>query len=253
VEVWSWSDKELLGELSAPVNSDVRTIAFFDAGRYVAATDNLGGLFVWDIAETTIVDGEYSQGGSSDARDVVELPHTNRLLCVFKNRIDLGHMQDGGFVCDRLSMAYGAEDVIVRHAVSANEEKLCVGTADGRVQVVNLRVPYERYVVPLMCPRDTVAAIALSMDGRYVAVACENKGSQRSDTGVTIWDTNKRERLLRLPASSKPVRKLAFHGSESRLLIVRSESQEVEVWNVALLIERLKPFGLPGADYPENN
>jgi TolB-like protein len=192
---------------------EIRAVAVAANGSFAATADEGGVISLWDLK-------------------------TWRLVDTFKN--SKGHLNAVAFSPDAKLLAAGGDDkeVIVWRLIDrkpaysfkirdeitsivfAGDLLLAVGTDSKRVFVWN----YKRDSNPLRISTDKdVLALAASPDGKQIATA-------GNDDKVTIWDSQKGEKLRVLKGHSDDVRALVY-SSGGKWLISGGDDKKIIVWD----------------------
>jgi WD40 repeat protein len=216
IELWSGRSRNAL-TVPNPDRSAVTALAFSRQGRYVAASDFAGAIRVWAISGNTLGSPTtLSLNDHAPVRSIAFAPDSRSLaagdshgtvtLWVLANRQPQEHVQCGNQV---YALAFAPSGLLWAGGLRNSP---CLINFAGTPSVV-----------PLGAPGPAIRAIAISPNGRLVALA-------RDDDRIQIFDAAHRQPLRLLVGHTGIVTTVAF-SADGQALASGSTDRTVRLWN----------------------
>ncbi len=217
------------GQVRRTLSGPSSAIAFDSSGRWLAAGDRHGQLWLWSVAidrlpqhwpvaQGSITDVQFIRDGSQ-----LVVGDVGGTVLVW----DLAR----GRQVDHTTLPGG----LLRFVVDPRERLLAAANFMGEVRILSLadlqvRCTLERFFDP------TVVALAFRNDGQSLAVG-------GTDRRLTIWDTRTCEISFSTPPLNAPILDLAFQPDGSRLAVATGD-ELIPIWDFAALHADLERLGL---------
>ena len=204
-------------------------VAFDPSGRWLAAGDQHGHVWLWDsttgefqkrwpVANGWITDVAFIRNGSH-----LVIGDVGGLIVIW----DLEHNR----AVSQSTLPAG----LIHFTIDPQERLLAVLNCLWEVRILDLG---DLHVLSKLERHDEPAAVAMAFrnDGKWLAIG-------GFDRRVTIWDTRTFEKAFALPTLSSPILDLAFQPGGSRLAVATAD-EFIPLWDFAGLESDLKPLRL---------
>jgi WD40 repeat protein len=206
-------------------NSGVKSVAFSPDGRCLAAGTVDGAVTVWDTE--TGRESRSFKGRTSAVMSLAFSPDGSRLTSVCSDWT----VKTWSIAPAQETMTFmqaPMSEGVARLAFDRSDNQLASAIWEGSVTLWNVATGQE--IRKLKAHKGGVAIVALSPDGRRLAVAGHDGQSSQAFENVKVWDVTEWRETVVLSRHTKSVTALAF-SPDGRLLASASGDKSVKLWD----------------------